>query len=178
MVFTIDIMSWGAHRAHMSPCRGKGAHTPAYGHRQQPPRGTTKSLRQEKGVGTRAHLLPASRTGASWKHPGPGGSKHHSLSGRAWSSRWPLAGLTHWALATRSEGPALGMLGRGHLGPGLAACPLLPMPRCQGRHSISPTEAGPYRGPDCRSPRIPWNRGPPSSLRLDSSACEHRTRSA
>lgn len=50
-------------------------HSPACRHTgSSQTRGTTKNLRQEKGVGTRAPLLPTSRTGASWKHPGSGGS--------------------------------------------------------------------------------------------------------
>ena len=48
--------------------------------------GSSQNLRQEKGVGTRAPLPPASRTGASGQHPGSGGTKHRSLSGRAWRS--------------------------------------------------------------------------------------------
>lgn len=63
----------------MRPPEEKGRRPLPVGTGSSQPHGTTKSLRQEKGVGTGTHLLPASQNGGLQEVPRAWGSKHHGL---------------------------------------------------------------------------------------------------
>lgn len=156
-------------------------HSPACRHRQQPaPRDHQEPASGE--VGTRAPLLPTSRTGASGSTQGLG---EHTPQ-----PEWQGLEVPREQPLTPGRLDPLGpccLLRRGRLwacwDEAIQAQGWLHAHRCPslgaraGAPSPDRSRALP-RGLTAEAPGHPGNRGLPSSVRLDSSACEHRIRSA